>query len=424
MERAVSEIYPDPINTTIYETFDESVPGFHEMATSIKENGILTPLVIRPDGKLLSGHRRLCVARYLAMSSVPVEIREGGDDRVLLIEFNRYRDKTASEKMREAKLLQEVMAEKASLNWLGRGNVIAPEDAIDTRAAVAEAIGMKPRTFGKLAKIYELSEVNENAKAKLEKIDRGEVSIDAAYNALRTLIKEPASAAEGPEIPDFIKFYNSWQFSENDPRFGIPHPGRIPGQIAANIIYYYTEPGDLVVDPMAGGGSTLDAAEYLERPCLGYDVFPRRPDIIQHDIAKGFPEEARDAQLIFMDPPYWNMIDEGYTDGSSSRKSLADFISWYDDLFANAARTVRKGGFVSVINMGQYFRLPDDFSDGYIDWPFRAYQSMLKAGMTPWARIACIFPTSLHGGYDVDAAKKGKFMLPILGDIVVMRRMK
>jgi ParB-like chromosome segregation protein Spo0J len=422
--RPITEIHPDPINTSVYCEFKPDSPGFQEMATSITENGILNPLVIRPDGKLLSGHRRLAVALHLGLSHLPCETREGGDDRVLLIEYNRYRDKTASEKMREAELLKAVLAEKASLNWLGAGNLVALEDKVDTREAVAEAIGMKPRTFGKLAKIYELAKENPNAKAKLDKIDSGEVSIDSAYQSLRTLITAPADKDKELQIPDFIRFYNSWQFSENDPRFGMPHPGRIPGQIAGNVIYYYTEPGDLVVDPMAGGGSTLDVAAHLERRSLGLDVAPRRPDIMQWDISKGFPDEAKDAQLIFMDPPYWNMIDEGYTDGSSSRKSLCDFEAWYKDLMVNAAKTVCRGGFVAVINMGQYFRLPDNFEPGYIDWPIETYKNMEAAGLTPWARVGVVYPTSLHGGYDVNSAKQGKFMLPILGDIIIMRRMK
>jgi hypothetical protein len=73
--------------------------------------------------------------------------------------------------------------------------------------------------------------------------------------------------------------------------------------------------------------------------------------------------------------------------------------------------------------MGQYFRLPDDFKDGYIDWPMFAY-NVLAAYMTPWARVAVIYPTTLHTAYDVESAKKGKFFLPVLGDIIIMRRTK
>jgi len=34
--------------------------------------------------------------------------------------------------------------------------------------------------------------------------------------------------------------------------------GAIPGQIVENVLYYYTEPFQVVVDPMAGGGTTID----------------------------------------------------------------------------------------------------------------------------------------------------------------------
>ena len=115
---------------------------------------------------------------------------------------------------------------------------------------------------------------------------------------------------------------------------------------------------------------------------------------------------------------------EGYSEHSSSAMSLSVFKSWYMQLMWNAANTVRVGGFVAVINMGQYFRLPDDFTEGYIDWPVFAYNALADAGMAPWSRIAVTYPVSLHTGFDVDNCKRGKFLLPILGDIIVMRRTK
>lgn len=366
----------------------------------------------------------MAVANHLGLTSLPCLVITEGDDRVLIVENNRYRHKTASELMREAELIKAVVAEKAAANQArtGQARDAAVDEPINTRKTVSNAIGMSPETFRKLEKVFEAAKTNENAKEKLARIDRGELSVHAAHKSLRVLMKEESD--EVSEIPEFIRFYNSWQFAENDPRFGIPHPGRIPGQISANIIYYYSEPGDLVVDPMAGGGSTIDAANFLGREVLGYDVVPKRPDIQQWDISKGFPEEAKGCQLIFMDPPYWNMKDEGYSDLSSSRKGLEDFISWYRELMCNCAKTVCKGGFVAVINMGQYFRLPESYDAGYIDWPIEAYKMLVDAGMLPWSRIAVTYPTTLHSAFDVDSAKEGKFLLPVLGDIIIMRRPK
>jgi hypothetical protein len=352
---------------------------------------------------------------------------EGGDDRLLIVENNRYRHKTSSELMREAELIEAVVREKALANQARAGldRDTPVETKIETREVVAGAIGMGARTFSKLKKVYEAAKTNANAAEKMARIDKGDLSVDAAFKSLRAIMPSEGEDDDDKEaIPEFIRFYNSWQFSENDPRFGIPHPGRIPGQISANIIYYYSEPGDLVVDPMAGGGSTLDAAAFLGREALGYDVVPKRPDIQQWDISKGFPDAAKGCQLIFMDPPYWNMMKEGYSDKSSSDLSLGDFKNWYRKLLADAAHTVKPGGFVTVLNMGQYFRLPESFGDGYIDWPVFAYHELQLNAMLPWSRIAVTYPTTLHTAFDVESAKKGKFFLPVLGDIIVMRRPK
>jgi hypothetical protein len=55
-------------------------------------------------------------------------------------------------------------------------------------------------------------------------------------------------------LKDSLQLYNVWRFQQCDPRYGMDYPGRILGQIVENLLWYYTEPFDLVVDPMAGGG--------------------------------------------------------------------------------------------------------------------------------------------------------------------------
>jgi ParB-like chromosome segregation protein Spo0J len=426
--RPITSLKPHPLNAILYEKPTAEDQAFRQLLDSVRQNGILQPLVIRNDGTILSGHRRHAAALSLGLCQVPVQVKEGEDDRVLLVEYNRYRHKSISELMREAELIESVVAERAAIAkarpGMARDESLPEESKVGrTDEIVSASIGMKARTFNKAKAVYEAAKTNENAKEKLEKLDRGEMSIDAAYKAIRTLLPADESK-EKDEIPEFIRFYTSWQFSENDPRFGIPHPGRIPGQISANVIWYFTQPGDLVVDPMAGGGSTLDAAEFLGRRSLGLDVVPRRPDIQEWDISKGFPEYTKGCDLIFMDPPYWNMKDEGYSDLSSSRLSLEGFTSWYRDVLHNAAHTVRPGGFVAVIIMSQFFRLPEDIKEGYIDWPIFTYNTLVSADMLPWSRICVTQPTSMFGGFDIESAKEGRYLLPNVADVVVMRKPK
>jgi DNA modification methylase len=66
-----------------------------------------------------------------------------------------------------------------------------------------------------------------------------------------------------------------------------------------------TEPFDFVVDPMAGGGTTLDVCKAMSRRCRCYDIKPVRDEIQQYDITTGFPAECRGCDLVFLDPTYW-----------------------------------------------------------------------------------------------------------------------
>lgn len=128
-----------------------------------------------------------------------------------------------------------------------------------------------------------------------------------------------------------IQPYDVWNFTQCDPRFGCEYPGRIPGQLIAHVLYFYTNPGDLIVDPMVGSGTTIDVCAYLGRKCYGYDAHPRpdRYDIKEHDLILGWPERTKQAQLIFWDPPYFKKKDDGYGDKSISRLSREQYLSFF-----------------------------------------------------------------------------------------------
>lgn len=50
--------------------------------------------------------------------------------------------------------------------------------------------------------------------------------------------------------------------------------GKFPSTIAAHLIIEYTNEGDIVMDPMAGSGTTALEAKLLNRKCKSYDVNP------------------------------------------------------------------------------------------------------------------------------------------------------
>lgn len=107
LEKRLDEIRPSPENDRIYRPVDPTDPEIIALAKSIKRLGVKEPLVITLDGWILSGHRRYAAAKLVRLRTVPCRVepirREDDIDAfvVLLREYNRQRDKSLAEKLRE-----------------------------------------------------------------------------------------------------------------------------------------------------------------------------------------------------------------------------------------------------------------------------------------------------------------------------------
>jgi DNA modification methylase len=106
-----------------------------------------------------------------------------------------------------------------------------------------------------------------------------------------------------------------WDYPSQD--YGDAHQGRpgykgaTPSYIIWNLLQRYTAKNDLVVDPCAGSGTTLDVCRDLNRRALGYDVHPARKDIFRVDARKLPAELSGKVDFVFVDPPYSTHVDYG-----------------------------------------------------------------------------------------------------------------
>lgn len=108
------------------------------------------------------------------------------------------------------------------------------------------------------------------------------------------------------------------------------YAGVTPAFAIYNMIKRYTEPGDLVMDPMAGSGTTLDVCKEEGRKCVAFDIAPPRPDVKQND-ARKIPLADQSVDMVFIDSPYGDNID--YNDHAGNIGTLsAESDKFYDEL--------------------------------------------------------------------------------------------
>ena len=108
------------------------------------------------------------------------------------------------------------------------------------------------------------------------------------------------------------------------------YPGVTPAFVIYNLVHRYTEPGDLVLDPMAGSGTTIDVCKEEGRRVIAYDISPPRSDIIQND-SRNIPLPNDYVDMIFVDSPYGDNIR--YNDHPDCiGKISAESERFYDEL--------------------------------------------------------------------------------------------
>ena len=133
---AINVIMPSPENDEIYPPSNTQDQGFSQLVYSIREQGVLEPLVVSLDGYIISGHRRYAAAKQLGLETVPIRfepIYRKGQDKLewkrVLRGYNRQRVKTEAVQLREACLdMDPKAAYELLLDRREHQNIFAPPE--------------------------------------------------------------------------------------------------------------------------------------------------------------------------------------------------------------------------------------------------------------------------------------------------------
>ena len=159
---------------------------------------------IKPDGTILSGHRRWKAAQATGIDEIPVEVVEvdgGLEERRLILLANEYRDKTPAEKIREGEAWEKIESEKATEREQSGGTVELPEgEKGETREKVGEKIGVSGSTYERGKKVKQKAEEgDETAQKEWEKLESGEQSIHGAHTNVKKSENQTDSEPEKEE---------------------------------------------------------------------------------------------------------------------------------------------------------------------------------------------------------------------------------
>lgn len=143
------------------------------------------------------------------------------------------------------------------------------------------------------------------------------------------------SGEERPKLESTTLWDFPRQSYGRNPKGNNKYAGVTPAFVIWNMIQRYTEPDDLVLDPMCGSGTTLDVCKEEGRKAICYDIAPPpyRPDVIQND-ARHIPPPDNAVDMIFIDSPYGDNIR--YNDHPDN----IGLISSEDEKFYEALETV------------------------------------------------------------------------------------
>ena len=135
------------------------------LVDSIRENGILNPVIVRPDQtgnyEMVSGHRRLHAAEIVGLKKIPAIVKEMTDDQaiILMVDANIQREEILpSERAFSFKMKMEAMKRQGfrSDTTCGIEFHKSDVDGRKTRQTIGNEAGMTGRQVTKYIRLTEL----------------------------------------------------------------------------------------------------------------------------------------------------------------------------------------------------------------------------------------------------------------------------
>ncbi len=199
-------------------------------------------------------------------------------------------------------------------------------------------------------------------------------AVDLSQSAINEWTKDFIKISEDDKVinpPDFDPpIYNVWK--QQTKTAGVSHFGNSEVRWLDNLLYLYTQPADIIVDPFAGSGSTIDLCKKRQRRYWVSDRKPiveREHEIRKHDLVSDagvqMPPVPRwkDVKLVYLDPPYWIQAQGQYSQDPSdlANMPLDQFNETLAGIIHAFAKKLKNGEphYIALIIQPTQWKVPD-----------------------------------------------------------------
>ena len=368
---------------------------FNNLKKDIQENGFdKERAILIYEGKILDGRNRFKACQELNIEPT-IRNYEGSDPLYYVISNNlNRRHLNESQRTIVASKLVNIKLGSNQFKGMPFGTPSV------SREKASELMKVSIR------QIDRAKELQEKRPEIIEKIEKGETTVGREYGELKK---------QESLIPYWVRYLDVWSFSENTGD-GLSN---LPPEILKNLLYYYTKEKDLVFDCFGGSGQTYKICQEMNRKCITSDINPREDYIIKWDVDKGFknfPEDISKTKLVFLDPPYFDMID--YGEGWSNT-SIKEFYEKFNYLVKNLYDSLKEGSYVAFIIM------PLERNNKYLDLGLECYKIFQENNFRIDRRL-CV-PLIRNWALDSrlkKAKEDKKILVSSLRDLIIFRKVE
>mgnify|MGYP001571675698 CR=1 FL=1 len=388
---------------------------------------------IAPDGDLLDGrHRHLAYQTRYAQEpdrEIPVKVWDttgDADNRFLAVKLNARHGLAFTDDDRKHSAIGLYNDGYTSPTI---AKVLSVSEATVSKLLSRTIKEKKDRQNDLIRKLWLACYTNEEiGQAVGETSDAVRMRLKVTEESLQREVSSVTPHSHDFEVP----LYNVWKQQCKSNAVG--HFGNSEARWLDNLLYLYTEPLDIVVDPFAGGGSTIDVCKKRWRRYWCGDRKPkvsrhaeneaggiREHDMVADDGSIRLPDlrgRWGNVKLVYLDPPYWKQAEGQYSNDPTDLANMS--LGLFTNTLANiindfAKKLTSSGGFIAVMLQPTQWNAPErTYTDHIVD-------VLRKVTLPIEMRFSVPYESQQCNAQMVEWAKQSRKVLVLSREIVVWR---